>query len=135
MTTNLEVATPTTDLYFVARMMAERDIGAVPVVDSTDTMHPVGILTDRDIVVRVIAKNQSPDELNAGQVMTPSVTTVRPETSIDDAVHEMTRHQIRRILVTDYQNRVIGLISQGDLATRGPAHEATELLRETGPEQ
>src|SRR4051812_36499967 len=85
MSTNLEVATPTTDLYFVARMMAERDIGAIPVVDSTDTMHPVGILTDRDIVVRVIAKNQGPDELNAGQVMTPSVTTVRPETSIDDA--------------------------------------------------
>jgi CBS domain-containing protein len=135
MSKNVEVATPDTDLYYVARMMAERDIGAVPIVDSTDTMRPLGILTDRDIVVRVIAKNQSPDELKAGQVMTPSATTVRPDTPLDDAVREMTRHQIRRILVTDGQNRVIGLISQGDLATRGPQQQAAELLRETGPEQ
>jgi CBS domain-containing protein len=98
-------------------------------------MRPVGILTDRDIVVRVIAKNQGPDELNAGQVMTPTVASVRPDTTIDDAVNQMTQHQIRRILVTDDQGRVIGLISQGDLATRGPEHEAAQLLKETGPEQ
>jgi CBS domain-containing protein len=135
MSPNVEVATPDTDLYYVARMMAERDIGVIPLVESTDSMKPVGILTDRDIVIRVIAKNQSPDELKAGQVMTPSVASVRPDTTIDEAVNQMTQHQIRRILVTDDQNRVIGVISQGDLATRGPEGEATELLRETGPEQ
>jgi CBS domain-containing protein len=128
MSANLEVASPDTELYYVARMMAERDIGAVPIVDSTDTMRPVGILTDRDIVVRVIAKNQTHNELRAGDVMTPSVVTVREDASVDELAHQMQHNQLRRILVTDDQGRVVGIVAQADLATRGSETQVADVV-------
>src|SRR5688500_6490864 len=66
MTADIEVCTPQTALYYVARMMAERDVGAIPVVESTDSMKPVGIITDRDIVVRALEKRQELNNLRCG---------------------------------------------------------------------
>jgi len=135
MSANLEVAAPDTSLYYVARMMAERDIGAVPIVDSTDSMRPLGILTDRDIVVRVLAKNQNPDELRAGQVMTPTVVTVRPDTAVPECLRLMEERQVRRMLVTDEQNRVIGIVAQADIATRLAGGETADLVTEVSKPQ
>jgi CBS domain-containing protein len=135
MSANIEVAAPDTSLYYVARMMAERDIGAIPIVDSTDGMRPLGILTDRDIVVRVLAKNQNPDELRAGQVMTPTVVTARPDTPIPECLRLMEQHQVRRILVTDERNRVVGIVAQADIATNLPGGETADLVTEVSKPQ
>jgi CBS domain-containing protein len=135
MSANVEVAAPDTSLYYVARMMAERDIGAVPIVDSTESMRPLGILTDRDIVVRVLAKNQNPDELRAGQVMTPTVVTVRPDTALPECLRLMEERQVRRILVTDAQNRVVGIVAQADIATGLPGGETADLVTEVSKPQ
>ena len=93
MTADVECCTTETTLYYVARMMADRDVGAVPVVESTDTMKPVGIITDRDIVVRVIAKNQDPYTLNAGDAMSSGLLTVTPDTPLAECVWQMERRR------------------------------------------
>jgi CBS domain-containing protein len=111
----VDAAEPDTDLYTVARMMAELAVSAVPVVDSTDAMRPLGIITERDIVVRVIAKNQTPDELRAGDVMTPAVITVRTDTPLDECMRRMAEHNSQRALVVDEQNRLVGIIAQADI--------------------
>src|SRR5688572_12058289 len=69
MTPLVEVCTPQTELYYVARMMADRDVGAIPVVETTDSMRPIGIITDRDIVVRALAKRQDVNAMRAGDCM------------------------------------------------------------------
>jgi CBS domain-containing protein len=130
MTPAVEVATPSTELYYAARMMADRDVGAIPVVENTDTMKPVGIVTDRDIVVRGLAKRQDVNALNVGVVMSEGAVTVRPEASVDDAVKLMEQHQIRRIIVVDDGGRTVGIIAQADIATKAPEHETSELVEQ-----
>jgi CBS domain-containing protein len=130
MTADVEVANPDSELYYVARMMAERDVGAIPVVQNTDTMHPVGIITDRDIVVRAIAKNQDPRDLRVIDAMTQGVLTVTPEMSLDECVGQMEQRQIRRAVVVDETGRCCGIVAQADIARHTWEHKSGELVRE-----
>jgi CBS domain-containing protein len=128
MTPAVEVATPSTELYYAARMMADRDVGAIPVVENTDTMRPVGIVTDRDIVVRGLAKRQDVNALNVGVVMSEHAVTVGPDATVDHAVRLMEEHQIRRIIVVDENSRTVGIVAQADVATKAPREETAELV-------
>ena len=130
MTADIEVCTPQTELYYVARMMAERDVGAIPVVESTDSMKPVGIITDRDIVMRAIAKRQDPHGLRAGDCMSTDVLTVTPDMSLDECLNRMEARQVRRVIVVDDDGRCCGIVAQADIALRAPAHETAELVRD-----
>ena len=95
-----------------ARVLAEADIGAVLVVDEGQV---VGILTDRDIVVRAIADGRDPGATSVGDVCSSDVTTLTPDQSVDDAVRLMREHDIRRIPVVQ-DGRPAGILSLGDLA-------------------
>ena len=130
MTADVEVCTPQTELYYVARMMAERDVGAIPVVESTDTMKPVGIITDRDIVVRVLAKRQDPNDLRCGDCMTSDALTVTPDTSLNDCLDRMEERQVRRMIVVDQAGRCCGIVAQADIARKAPEDETAELVRD-----
>jgi CBS domain-containing protein len=130
MTADVECCTPQTELNYVARMMADRNVGAIPVVENTDTMKPIGIITDRDIVVRVIAKNQDPYSLNASACMTRDPLTVTPQTGIEDCLQQMEARQVRRVLVVDGKGRCVGIVAQADIALRVPRQSAAELVRE-----
>jgi len=125
----VEVCTPTTQLYYVALMMADRDVGAIPVVEDTDTMRPAGIITDRDIVVRVIAKRQDVSAMRAGDCMSTGVVTVTPDDDLDTAVRKMEREQVRRLIVVDAAGRVVGIVAQADVALHD-TKQAAELARE-----
>jgi CBS domain-containing protein len=111
-------------------MMADRDCGAIPVVRDMKSMRPVGIVTDRDIVVRALAKGQDLAALRAGDCMTANPLVVRPDTSTDECAWQMARHRIRRAIVIDEQCRCIGIIAQADLARSAPSHITSELVRE-----
>jgi len=129
MTTNLQVCEPGTELYYLARMMSERDIGAVPVVRDTDSMRPVGIITDRDIVVRVLAERQDPNRMRARDCMSEHLLTVSPETSLGDCLRLMEQRQVRRVPVVDAAGRCIGIVSQADIAQSLPEHDAARFIK------
>jgi CBS domain-containing protein len=115
----------------VARMMRDRDCGAIPVVE-TNASSPklVGIITDRDIVLRSLADNKDPFHLAAVDCMTTVVATVTPETSLEDCKRLMEEHQVRRVPVVDNKGVCCGIVAQADLARHAPAEETGQMVRE-----
>lgn len=112
----------------VAAMMAENDTGFVPLVRDGRL---AGVITDRDIVVRVLATRHDPATLKACEAATADVVWVTPEMPVGEAVGLMERHQIRRVVVLDGQD-VVGVVSLGDLAETVPdtaEHALVEISR------
>jgi CBS domain-containing protein len=105
-----------TPLRDVARLMVECDCGAIPVVD--DGEKPIGVLTDRDIVVRVIAAGRNPLDCTAQDAMTGDVLTVTLDESVEETSDQLERRQLRRAVVVDEQGRVCGILAQADIAKR-----------------
>lgn len=130
MTVDVAVCNPQTEIYYVARMMEERDCGAVPVVESTDSMRPIGIVTDRDIVIRALAKNQEALRLRASDVMSSDLLAIDAEMSLEDCLNQMEQRQVRRAVVIDHTGRCAGIIAQADIARYLNADDSAELLRE-----
>lgn len=107
-----------------AVVMKVEDVGAVPVVEDASDKKLVGIITDRDIVLQVVAEDKGFDT-TIESVMTRNPVTCRPDDSVQNAMDRMAQHQIRRIPVVDGKGRVVGIISQADLATRIDLPEKT----------
>lgn len=121
MTENPAVCLPSTNLQEVAMMMAECDCGAIPVVEDRTHHRPAGIVTDRDIVVRVLARGENPLEKTARHAMTNTTITVSVDADVSEAAELMKSNQVRRILVVNDQTGqdqqgVVGIISQADVA-------------------
>jgi CBS domain-containing protein len=112
MTTNPRTVSPSDTIQNAARIMRDEDTGAVPVVDNG---RAVGIVTDRDIVVRAVADG----ELNrpVRDVVTGDVITARPDMSTKEAAQLMSEHQVRRLPVVE-NDRLVGIVSIGDLAVK-----------------
>lgn len=96
----------------VARLMRDSDCGAVPIVDNG---HVTGIVTDRDLAIRVLAQGKGGDS-KAGDVMTSSPQCCSPDDDIRDVEKMMAERQVRRIPIVDSDGRCVGIISQADLA-------------------
>lgn len=121
--------TPETSLEHVARMMIEHDCGAIPVVSDLSTRFPVGIITDRDIVTRVVAVGISPALLAVRDCMTAPAITVAEDTSLSTVIDLLEDRQIRRVIVTDGDGRVSGIIAAADVVTHTSRRKAGELLK------
>ena len=113
-----------------AEIMKTDDVGSVPVVDDASTKHLVGILTDRDIVIQVIAGGKEAKNIKVEEIMSRNPITCRPEEDIQNAFDRMSQHQVRRIPVVDGRDRVVGIIAQADLATRLDRPEKLEKALE-----
>ncbi len=110
----------------IARKMKQEDAGFIPVVENGGTM--VGVITDRDIVIRCIAEGHDPRNESAEHVMSREVTIIGPEDDIEQAAHMMEREEIRRLPVAE-NGRLVGVLSHGNLvqATKNKtAEKATE---------
>lgn len=118
----------TTTLDQVAKMMVQSDCGEIPVLDVND--QPIGVVTDRDIVCRVVADGKNPMAYTAETCMTQPVVTVHQDASLQDVVETMEKYQIRRVLVTDERGGCAGIISQADIARAEPLRDVGELVRE-----
>ena len=114
MTTGVTTAELGTTLEEIATIMRHEDLGAVPIVDDGDL---VGIVTDRDIVVRCVAEGGDPGESTAEDILTEGLVTVAPDADVHEAEEMMSRHQIRRLPVV-LEGRLQGMISLGDIAVK-----------------
>jgi CBS domain-containing protein len=130
MTGNPACCTPATNLQTVARLMLDYDCGAIPVVDDTQTMRLVGILTDRDITCRAIALGKNPAPMTVSECMTIPVVAVNLDKSIEDCCKIMEQNQVRRIPVIDESNRCCGIVAVADIANCAPSGETAEVVRE-----
>jgi CBS domain-containing protein len=121
MTRGVKTVRRDSPLREVAQIMKDEDCGVVPIVDERGAL--VGIITDRDLVVRAFTGGKAPDQLRAGDVMTDDVECVHPEEDIHSIITLMGKRQIRRIPVVERDDRVIGIISMGDIANRADYDE------------
>jgi CBS-domain-containing membrane protein len=101
-----------------ARLMKSEDVGPIPIVDDRQTRVLKGIVTDRDLVLKVMAEGLDPKTTLLADVMTTDVTTCRADDDADKAIELMQEHQVRRIPIVDGDTRLVGIISQADVATR-----------------
>jgi CBS domain-containing protein len=130
MTTDPVCCLPDTTLQEVARLMRENDCGSLPVVENKDSMRLVGIITDRDITCRAVAGGKRPHETTARDCMSTSVTTVSPETSLEECCSVMESKQVRRVPVVDKNSACCGVIAQADIARHGSEKFTAEVVRE-----
>jgi CBS domain-containing protein len=127
MTKSVATISPEATIKDAAQMMQRHNVGSIPVVDTNGL---VGIVTDRDIVVRNIASGQDPSSTPIKNVMTSQVTTVTPDEDVNKITQMMSSRQIRRVPVVENQ-KLVGMVSLGDLATTGMTNmEASEALAE-----
>lgn len=129
MTKSPTCATPDARIQAIARMMIQRDCGAIPIV-SEETGLPLGLVTDRDIVVRSVADGIHPLEVTARDCMTTPAVTIDEDQELSDVVELLERRQIRRVLVVDEAGVLSGILSLADVATHATKRKAGELLRE-----
>jgi len=116
-----------TTLNDVAKLMVEADCGEIPV---TDGNRLVGVITDRDIVCRVVANGKNPSAVTAAECMSEPVITVNEDATLEDVLAIMEGKQIRRVPVVDATGRCCGIISQADVALTARAGDVGELVRE-----
>lgn len=115
MTDSPAVATAETTARDAARMMEDNDCGSLPVVEGRDSMKLVGMVTDRDLALRILGRGQDPNT-PIREAMTRNVSSVKQNDDLDAVEHVMSGQQVRRVPVVDDQGRVIGIIAQADLA-------------------
>jgi CBS domain-containing protein len=113
MTPNPAVVSEKDNIREVAKIMAREDIGVVPVVDGKKV---IGMITDRDIVVRLVAAGKDPASARVNEAMTKQVRSVKEDTPIDDVLNLMSSAQIRRVPVVNDRNELVGIVSIGDIA-------------------
>ena len=132
MTPNPVCCTPDTKVADIARMMVDHDCGEIPLVqDSTRSKQVVvGVITDRDIVARLVAQNRNPLDVKAEMVMTQPAITISDAASIDECIRLMEKHQIRRVPVVDENGCLCGIVSQADIAQHAPKSSTGELVQE-----
>ena len=131
MTDNPVYALPDDTVEKVARLMKKEDIGPVPIVDNEQSKKLVGIVTDRDLALKVVGEGRDPSTTRVEDVMTRKLVTCRPDDDVDSAMKAMAQYQLRRIPVVDDNMRLVGIISQADVATRVDEPEKTaEVVRE-----
>lgn len=127
MTSNVVTATLETTLEEIAAMMKAEDTGAIPVVEEDEL---IGIITDRDIVIRCVAEGRDPAEVSAEDIVTEDIEVVDPETDVKEALEIMGSRQIRRLPVVD-MGELVGMLSIGDLAVKRHDERKTgEVLKD-----
>ena len=127
MTPQAEVVSPDATAEDAAAIMKTLDIGVLPVSDEQGL---VGILTDRDLVVRVMAATRDPKAMLVGEAMTPSVVYCFEDDDIEHAATVMAGQQIRRLPVLDKNRKLVGIVSMGDIAVHGRDPQLTGKVLE-----
>ena len=130
MTPDPACCTPDTTLRRVAEMMVEHDCGEIPVVEDMASMKPVGVVTDRDITCRAVAKGLNPLALTASECMTTPCVTVTPDTPLDECCRVLEENRIRRVPVVDGGGACCGIVALADIARHARKRETAEVVRE-----
>jgi len=127
MTPGVQCIRPDATVRGAAELMLRLDIGVLPVSENDAIL---GMLTDRDIVIRFVVKGDAPASTEVHDVMTPGVVFVYDDDALDPAVDTLTLSQIRRAPVVTRDRRLVGILSLGDIAVEGNAALAGEALKQ-----
>jgi len=125
MSEDVEIVSPETSISEIAKKMAQRDCGCV-IVAKNDRL--VGVVTDRDIALRCVAKGQDPQKATAEQVMSPKILYCREQDDADAIVKNMGQNAVRRLPVVNADKRLVGIVSLGDLAASANAQLCGQTL-------
>jgi len=120
MTHDPRTVTPDSTVEEAARLMRDGDVGSIPLVEGTKC---IGTVTDRDIVLRVVAESRQLDT-RVGEIASKQLVTVDPQQPVDEAMRLMAEHQVRRLPVCEDDGRLVGIVSQADIA-RSSSEERT----------
>jgi CBS domain-containing protein len=127
MTANPRTIEPSTSVQEAAKLMRDQDVGPIPIVERGSV---VGILTDRDIVLRVVAEGKDPSSTSAGEVASRDLVTVDPEQTLDEALRLMAKHQVRRLPVSEEDGKLVGIVAQADVALQADDRSTGEVVEE-----
>jgi len=116
MTKDVWFCEPSTSLNDAAHEMWEHDVGCLPVVDGRDDRRVVGMITDRDICMAAYHQGKSLKDLHVADAMSQHIVACRPEDEVEDAEQRMRAAQVRRLPVVDTDNRLVGILSLGQIA-------------------
>lgn len=121
---------PDASLQDVALLMVKHDCGQIPVVESELSLKPLGVVTDRDIVCRLVAAGKDARETTAGDCMSTPCVTLPLEASVEECCHLLEKYQIRRVSIVDEAGRCCGIVAQADIAIRSAKLRAADVLKE-----
>jgi CBS domain-containing protein len=124
MTSRPAACEPSATVVDAAKQMAKEDVGPIPVVEG-DRLK--GIVTDRDIVLRVVAEGRDPSSTTVGEIASTNLETVSPEDDLDTALHKMTSAKVRRLPVVE-DGRLVGVVAQADIARQGDDRRTGETV-------
>lgn len=130
MTANPASCVATTKLKDVAKLMVDNDCGEIPVISSKEDRRPIGVITDRDIVVRTVGQGVNPLDKTVEFCMTIPCITVTPETSIVECCSVMETHQIRRVPVIDESGKLVGIVAMADVAQNAGRRSTADVIKE-----
>lgn len=130
MTRNPSCCLPGDSVSTAARIMKKQDVGPVLVVSDHNRMQLVGIVTDRDIAINVVAEGRDPYSCRVDSIMSSDPVTVREDDDVMEAVRQMADNQVRRVPVVDENNCVVGIISQADVAMSAEEEAVGEMVEE-----
>jgi CBS domain-containing protein len=129
MTRDVACCTPDMPLREVAKLMVDCDCGVIPVIEGGGSQRLTGIVTDRDIVCRLVAEGRDPIQAPARDAMSTPVFCINPQDDIGRAIEMMEQHHVRRLPVCDANDQCIGMVSQADIVRNLDEHYAAELVR------
>ena len=114
-------------ITYAAKMMRDEDVGLAPIVEG-DRL--VGVLTDRDIAVRVVAEGRDPEQVKVTEVASRDLVTLDPQQDLDEALRLMARHQVRRLPVVEEDGRLVGVVAQADVAQQADERKTGEVVEQ-----
>jgi CBS domain-containing protein len=127
MTSNPSTIEANTPIAEAARIMKKEDAGVVPV---TENGRLTGMVTDRDIAIRVVAEGKDPQSTSVREVASTDLVTIDPEQDLDEALRLMAQHQVRRLPVVEEDGRVVGVLAQADVAREGDDKKTGQVVQE-----
>ena len=128
MSRNPRTVTPETAVADAARLMKSEDVGVLPVVESASSMRLLGVVTDRDITVRVVAEGKA--SASVRDAMTSGVKSCKPDDSVKDVMALMGREQVRRVPIVDDGGELVGIVSQADIVLEGDDKRAEQTIEQ-----
>jgi CBS domain-containing protein len=127
MTSNPSTVEPDKTVVDAARIMKQEDAGVVPV---TENGRLTGMVTDRDIAIRVVAESKDPKSTTVREVASSDLVTIDPQQDLDEALRLMAQHQVRRLPVVEEDGRLVGVVAQADVARHGNDTQTGQVVQE-----
>lgn len=127
MTPDPTTVEPSSSVADAARIMKNENVGPVPIVEGDKL---VGVITDRDIAVRVVAEGKDPQSTTVKDVGSTDLVTIDPQQNLDEALRLMGEHQVRRLPVVEEDGKLVGIVAQADVALQGDDHQTGQTVEQ-----